>query len=313
MKTKETRKKSKISRGKNLFYWAILAFPILQFLVFYIGVNLDSFALAFQKFNLDGDGFEFLGFDHLFDNFKQVITNFKELPYLRNAFTNSIIVYVVSLVVGLSLALLFSYYIYKRRTLSRFYKVILFLPSVISSITLVIIFKYFAENAIPEIVQKVTGKEMEGLLSNPNTEFGTILCFTIFISFGIQTLIYSGAMSSISPEIVEAAKIDGITPLKEFFMITIPMIASTISVFVISSTATIFANQMNLFSFYGPSTSNYSIWNVGYYMYRGIQLQENGLSDYTYFAAFGLAMTLITIPVTMLVRYLFNKLDPNEE
>lgn len=312
MKGKTTRKKSKMSRSKNIFYWCILAFPLLQFLIFYIGVNINSFALAFQKFDLDS-GFSFLKGSHLFDNFKQVLANFKDLEYLRNAFVNSLIIYVISLVVGLSLALLFSYYIYKKRTLSKFYKVILFLPSVISSITLVIIFKYFAENAIPEIVQKITGKEIEGLLSNPNTEFTAILCFTIFISFGIQTLIYSGAMSSISPEIVEAAKIDGITPMKEFFQITIPMIASTISVFVISSTATIFANQMNLFSFYGPSTSNYNIWNIGYYTYRGIQLQENGLADYTYFAAFGLVMTLITIPVTMLVRYLFNKLDPNEE
>lgn len=312
MKGKTTKKKSKISRSKNIFYWCILAFPLLQFLIFYIGVNINSFALAFQKFDLDS-GFSFLKGSHLFDNFKQVFANFKDLEYLRNAFVNSLIVYVISLVVGLSLALLFSYYIYKKRTLSKFYKVILFLPSVISSITLVIIFKYFAENAIPEMVQKVTGKEMEGLLSNPDTEFTAILVFTIFISFGIQTLIYSGAMSSISPEIVEAAKIDGITPMKEFFQITIPMIASTISVFVISSTATIFANQMNLFSFYGPNTSNYKIWNIGYYTYRGIQLQENGLADYTYFAAFGLVMTLITIPVTMLVRYLFNKLDPNEE
>lgn len=302
-----------MSRGKNLFYWSILAFPILQFLIFYIGVNLNSFALAFQKFDLTDSGLRFLGFDHLFDNFRQVFQNFKELAYLRHSFSNALLVYVVSLVVGLSLALLFSYYIYKKRTLSRFYKVILFLPSVISSITLVIIFKYFAENAIPELVTRIFGKEIEGLLTNPNTEFITILCFTIFTSFGIQTLIYSGAMSGISPEIVEAAKIDGITPFKEFFMITIPMIASTISVFVISSTATIFANQMNLFSFYGSGASNYNIWTVGYYMYRGIQLQENGLADYTYFAAFGLVMTMITIPVTMLVRWLFNKLDPNEE
>lgn len=313
MKVKARTKKKKISRSKNIFYWCVLAFPLLQFLVFYIGVNLNSFALAFQEFKMDGSGLQYLKFNHLFDNFKQVFKNFDELDYLKSAFMNSIWVYVISLVVGLSLALLFSYYIYKKRTLSRFYKVILFLPSVISSITLVIIFKYFAENAIPEIVLKVFGKEIEGLLSNPNTELAAIMCFTIFTSFGIQTLIYSGAMSGISPEIVEAAKIDGITPLKEFFLITIPMIASTISVFVISSTATIFSNQMNLFSFYGPSTSNYSIWNIGYYMYRGIQLQENGLADYTYFAAFGLVMTLITIPVTMLVRYLFNKLDPNEE
>lgn len=310
MGTNKQRKKR--SRGKNIFYWSILAFPILQFVVFYIGVNLNSFALAFQEFDYKESGFSFVGLKKLFVNFIDVFKMFKEAKYLGNAFNNSIIVYLIGLVVGLSLALLFSYYIYKKSRMSKFYKVILFLPYVISSITLVIIYKYFVENAVPELVLKITGIEMEGLLSNPKTEFGAILFFTIWIGFGVQTLIYSSAMSGISNEIVEAAKMDGITPLKEFLLIDIPMIAPTISVFVVSSTATIFANQMNLFSFYGTAASNYSIWTIGYYLYRGISAPETTLADYPYYAAFGLVMTLISILITFLVRYIMKKIDPNE-
>lgn len=306
------KQRKKRSRGKNIFYWSILAFPILQFVVFYIGVNLNSFALAFQEFNYDENGFSFVGFKSLFVNFIDVFEMFKEAKYLGNAFNNSIIVFLVGLGVGLSLALLFSYYIYKKSRMSKFYKVILFLPYVISSITLVIIYKYFVENAVPELALKITGHEMEGLLSNPKTEFGAILFFTIWTGFGVQTLIYSSAMSGISNEIVEAAKMDGITPLKEFLLIDIPMIAPTITVFVVSSTATIFANQMNLFSFYGSSASNYSIWTIGYYMYRGISAPETTLADYPYYAAFGLVMTLISIPITFLVRRFMKKIDPNE-
>lgn len=302
----------KRSRGKDIFYWSILAFPILQFVVFYIGVNMNSFALAFQEFDYKENGFSFVGFKNFFVNFIDVFEMFKEAKYLGNAFNNSIIVFLIGLVVGLSLALLFSYYIYKKSRMSKFYKVILFLPYVISSITLVIIYKYFVENAVPELVLKLTGLEMEGLLSNPKTEFGAILFFTMWIGFGVQTLIYSSAMSGISNEIVEAAKMDGITPLKEFLLIDIPMIAPTISVFVVSSTATIFANQMNLFSFYGTSASNYSIWTIGYYLYRGISAPETTLADYPYYAAFGLVMTLISIPITLLVRYIMKKIDPNE-
>lgn len=310
MRTNKQCKKR--SRGKDIFYWSILAFPILQFVVFYIGVNMNSFALAFQEFDYKENGFSFVGFKNFFVNFIDVFEMFKEAKYLGNAFNNSIIVFLIGLVVGLSLALLFSYYIYKKSRMSKFYKVILFLPYVISSITLVIIYKYFVENAVPELVLKLTGLEMEGLLSNPKTEFGAILFFTMWIGFGVQTLIYSSAMSGISNEIVEAAKMDGITPLKEFLLIDIPMIAPTISVFVVSSTATIFANQMNLFSFYGTSASNYSIWTIGYYLYRGISAPETTLADYPYYAAFGLVMTLISIPITLLVRYIMKKIDPNE-
>ena len=306
---KQIRKKS--DKAKNIFYWSILAFPVLQFVIFYIGVNINSFALAFQEFDLQGGGFVFVGFDEFWKNFLAVFQQFQEADYLRQAFVNSIIAYLVGLVVGLTLALLFSYYLYKKYAMSNFFKVILFLPFIISSITLVIIYKYFVESAVPEFVLQLTGIEIEGLLSNINTEFITILFFSIWTGFGIQTLIYSSAMSSISNEIVDAAKIDGVTPMKEFLYIDIPMIMPTIAVFVVSSTATIFVNQINLYSFYGPDASNYSIWTIGYYMYRGISAAPT-IGEYPYYAAFGLVMTMITIPITLIVRALMNRVDPNE-
>lgn len=298
------------NRGKTIFYWTILAFPLLQFVIFYIGVNLNSFALAFQSFDIYNDGLQFVGFDRLLMNFKAVFQMFQEADYLLKAFGNSIIAYLVGLFVGLTLALLFSYYLYKKFFMSKFFKVILFLPFIISSIILVIIYKYFVENAIPAFILQLFGKEIEGLLSNPNTEFITVLFFSIWTGFGIQTLIYGSAMSDISNDIVDAAKIDGVTPLREFLFIDIPIIAPTIAVFVVSSTATIFVNQMNLFSFYGAQAANYDIWTIGYYMYQGITVAP--LADYPYFAAFGLVMTMITIPITLIVRRLMNKLDPNE-
>ncbi len=305
---KQIRKKS--DKAKNIFYWSILAFPLLQFVILYIGVNINSFALAFQEFDLQGGGFVFVGFDEFWKNFIAVFQEFQEADYLRQAFANSIIAYLVGLAVGLTLALLFSYYLYKKYAMSNFFKVILFLPFIISSITLVIIYKYFVESAVPEFVLQLTGIEIEGLLSNVNTEFITILFFSIWTGFGIQTLIYSSAMSSISSEIVDAAKIDGVTPMKEFLYIDIPMIMPTIAVFVVSSTATIFVNQINLYSFYGPDASNYSIWTIGYYMYRGISAAPT-IGEYPYYAAFGLVMTMITIPITLIVRALMNKVDPN--
>ena len=306
---KKSQNKIRKDRGKTIFYWTILAFPLLQFAIFYIGVNLNSFALAFQEFDMYDEGLKFIGFDRLWENFKAVFQEFREADYLLKAFQNSIIAYLVGLFVGLTLALLFSYYLYKKFFMHKFFKVILFLPFIISSIILVIIYKYFVENAIPAFVLELFGKEIEGLLSNPDTEFITVLFFSIWTGFGIQTLIYGSAMSDISNDIVDAAKIDGVTPMREFLFIDIPIIAPTIAVFVVSSTATIFVNQMNLFSFYGAEAANYDIWTIGYYMYQGITVAP--LADYPYFAAFGLVMTMITIPITLIVRHLMNKMDPN--
>ena len=75
-------KGKKINRSKNIFYWTILAFPLLQFAIFYIGVNLNSFVLAFQEFDMYNDGLKFVGFDKLWTNFEAVFRDFKEIDYL---------------------------------------------------------------------------------------------------------------------------------------------------------------------------------------------------------------------------------------
>lgn len=303
--------KSKSNIGKKVFYWAMLVLPLLQFFIFYVCVNINSFVLAFQEFSIEDRGYKFIGFDRFFGNFAEVFKNLGEQSYLAHAFWNSFVVLFVGILVGCSLALLFSYYICKKKLFSKFFKIVLFLPSIVSAITLVIIFKYFVESAVPELVLKLFGAEIEGVLSNPDTEFAAILIFTLWTSFGIQVVIYSSSMSGVSESIIEAAKLDGITPMRELLQIYIPMIFPTISVFIVSSVAGVLVNQMNLFSFYGVNASNYDIWTIGYYIYRGVSVGTK--SEYPYYAAFGLVMTFISIPITLIVQKLLNKFGPSED
>ena len=58
-------------REKLIFYISMMALPVAQFLVFYLYVNFDSFALAFKEYSLDG-GYIFAGFK----NFNDVFQNF---------------------------------------------------------------------------------------------------------------------------------------------------------------------------------------------------------------------------------------------
>ena len=75
-------KKSKTFKSaKSLwFYIAILALPVLQFCVFYIAVNINSFVLAFRNITLDGETKKYV-FSWTFDNFKNwpTKTNFCNL------------------------------------------------------------------------------------------------------------------------------------------------------------------------------------------------------------------------------------------
>ena len=56
----------KTAKRKDLiFYIIMIAFPVLQFLVMYIYVNINSILLSFQDFNRDTNQFEFVGFDNI--------------------------------------------------------------------------------------------------------------------------------------------------------------------------------------------------------------------------------------------------------
>lgn len=308
MARKAEKNKKVGEKGRILFYSLILAFPLLQFAIFYIGVNMNSFVLAFEKYDFFNGKYDWAGLS----NFQSVLANIGGgEKFLGTAFKNSILLFAISTVIGCTLALLFSYYVYKKQYGSKLFKLILFMPFVISSIAMVLVYKYFVESAIPALWETLFSKEIRGLLSNPDTKFGTILFFTVWTGFGVQTLIYSGSMSGISDSVVEAASLDGISQFKEFIYISVPMIFPTISVFLVSSVAGIFVNQMNIFNFYGLSPGDYNVYTVGYYLYRQMALLETSVGDYPYYAAFGLVLTLITAPVTLLFKWVLNKCGPN--
>ena len=297
VKTK-TVAKSKIAKGKMLFYACIVVLPILQFLIFYVGVNINSFILAFQRWDSDANIYVWNGLG----NFKDVLTGMVENAQLTISMKNSIILFIIGVVFGSTLALLFSYYIYKKHFGYRFFKVVLFLPNVVSSVTLAIMLLYFATDAT---------KAMFGIefLTSNNTKLPTLMFMSVMLSFGVQTLIYSGAMSGISESISEAALLDGITPFKELIFIDVPMIFPTISVFVVSSIASMFLNQMNLFNMYGADMADINVYTIGYYLYT--KMLGASLTEYPYYSAFGLVLTFITIPIAFIAKFLLDKFGPS--
>lgn len=298
----------KQSRKQKIFYAAMIALPVLQFVIFYIVVNFNSILLAFEEYDVNSGRYVLVGFDALKSAFKEYFSQ----PYLVKAIGNSLLLSVASLVVGLGGSVFFSYYIYKKYFGSKIFKVFLFLPSIISSVAMVLMFRYFVELGIPELVDKLFGKEIQGLVSGDKTGFATVMFFSIWVGFGPLILMFSGAMTNISPSVVESAQLDGITPMKEFWYITLPLIWETFVTYVVVTVAGTFINQMHLFSFFSGNAEP-KMYVVGYYLYCAIYGNATTLSEYPALSAQGIMFTMITIPVTFLVRYLMRKFGPKED
>ena len=293
--------KRKIKPRKLLFYLSIVTVPLIQFCIFYVGVNFNSIVMAFQSYDFATNTFYW----NNFENFKMAFAEFRDGPLLH-ALGNSVMYYGIT-IVTMCLSTFFSYYIFKKRKLSGLFRLVAFLPHIVSNITLVLIFKYFTESAYPAIYEMATGRETWGLLAKPDTKLPTVIIFCMFCGFGTQLMMISNAMSGIDQSVSEAARMDGVTPLREFFLVDLPMVFPTISTFVIVGVAGIFTNQISLFSFFGTNADP-STWTLGYYLYKEMKLAD--MSRYPYLACLGFLFTLVVVPITFLVKKVLNKLDP---
>ncbi len=287
-------------RKKWIFYICGISIPVIQFCIFYIYVNFNSIALAFQKYDIDSAKYVWNGFG----NFQLVFSDFAEKEYLTASIGNSLIAAAVSFA-AMFLSLLFSFYISKKAKGSKIFQTILYLPHVIMSVTLVMIFTYFTEN----VVREFADDSFRGLLysTEHGVRYATLLFYCVWAGFGVQVLVFSGTMSGIDSSITEAAQIDGANMWVEFTRITIPMIYPTLITFVLTTIAGIFVNQLALFSIFGPR-AEYEDYTVGYYLYTRTQQASN--SEYPYLSALGLLITVIVIPISLITKYVLGKIGP---
>ena len=300
-------KKKKWWKDKNfLFYCLLMAFPLVQFLVFYIGVNFNSILMAFQRIDIQKDTVEWTVLN--IQNAFQMMTG---SPELLSVLSVSVVSYVILTGIGIPLGLFFSYYIYKKLPLSGAFRVILFLPSIMSAIVMATIFQFFVERAIPTAMMQFFDVEMMGLMENSETRFACILFYNILMGFGANVLMYTNSMSGISQEVVEASQLDGASTLQEFLHVTLPMIYPTIAMFIFTGIAGIFTNQLNLFSFYGAAAPG-GISTYGYYFYTKTQGAKS-IAEYPLLSAMGLFMSAVAVPLTLLVKWLLEKFGPSED
>lgn len=304
---KQTSAMAKLKKKDKIFYVLMLAYPVLQFLIFYVGVNFNSFLLTFQKIDTR------LGtVSYTFENFEKVWNDLTRGDFAATCLRNSVKVYFMTTWVITPLALFFSFYIYKKMIGWGAFRVILYIPSIISGIVLALIMKLFYNFAIPDFVDRVFGFHIEnGLTNNKDYRFGTLLFNAVFFGFGSNVLLYSNAMSGISTEMVESAHLEGATGIKEFWYITLPSIYSTFTVFVVTGVAGIFTADLGLFSFYGTSAPEDMI-TYNYYMYRETYLAVND-SAYPRIATMGFYMSLVCIPLTFLTKYFMEKYGPSAD
>ncbi len=305
----ERSKRNKLK--KNLFVYSLIAYPLILFLIFYVVVNFNSILLAFQT--IDGSGKSFAGLN----NFKTFLSEmFGEGNLLSYSFINSIKMYFINLVVCMPLYVFFSYLLFKKCFLNKTVSFLVMIPSIMSGLVIALIFVNFigSNGPLTFIMEKTgwNGGKWLNLLYDEKYAFGTTLFYMIWLSFATSLIVYPTAMRGINPEVLESAKIDGISNMfQELWYIILPLIYPTLTTFLITGFAAIFSTSGPLLEFYYTDAPDY-VSNMGYYFTKMILVDGTEFS-YPKYAAGGIILTIIVAPLTILLKWTLEKFGPATE
>ena len=305
----ERSKRNKLK--KNLFVYSLIAYPLILFLIFYVVVNFNSILLAFQT--IDGSGKSFAGLN----NFKTFLSEmFGEGNLLSYSFINSIKMYFINLVVCMPLYVFFSYLLFKKCFLNKTVSFLVMIPSIMSGLVIALIFVNFigSNGPLTFIMERTgwNGGKWLNLLYDEKYAFGTTLFYMIWLSFATSLIVYPTAMRGINPEVLESAKIGGISNMfQELWYIILPLIYPTLTTFLITGFAAIFSTSGPLLEFYYTDAPDY-VSNMGYYFTKMILVDGTEFS-YPKYAAGGIILTIIVAPLTILLKWALEKFGPATE
>ena len=290
--------------GQMLFLICMLAIPIVNWLVFWLYVNFSSILLAFQT---DVAGEIKWTTQNLVTFWKAITDNGNDLNL---ALKNTGLYFLSGAVITMPLSLLVSYFLSKKISAYKFFRIVFYLPCIIPPIVLTSVFSQslLPTGPVGELLQKINPNyPINGPLRVNDSVIPTltIILYTVLTGIGGDMLIFSGAMSRIPHELFESAKLDGCGPLREVVKIVLPLILSTVSTKIVLLISGIFSAS-------GPImllvTGEYRTSTIAFWIYNIVK--EEG--DYNLVATAGLCFTVVLIPLIILVRALMDKLSDVE-
>ena len=279
----------KILRDKK----AIAVFLLPAFIVYSVIVMVPILVSIYYSC-LDWNGIgkkSFVGFNNYIKLFGDSV--------FRQAFGNNIIYIVIVMVLqlgfGFSIAVLLTY-LKKGRG---FIQTVYYIPSVITVIAISQLFTGFYSYeplGLFNIFRKMLGMEPIAFLSDYKTVLWAVASVEGWQYIGIYMIIFYSALVSVSPDILEAARIDGATELQILVKIRIPAIANVIMLSCILSLVGAlrgFAAPMNMTKG-GP---NHRSEILATYMYKKAFTSR----DYGYGSAIAVIIVILSIIGVLLI------------
>jgi alpha-glucoside transport system permease protein len=214
-------------RSDRIVAVAYLAPTLLMVLVGLIYPGLRTIYQSF--FDAAGDAFIGLG------NYQTIFTDADQLTVLRNTVFWVVLTPFLATAIGLVYAVLID-----KARIEAFAKALIFLPMAISFVGAGIIWRFIYEyrpdqgniqqiGLLNQIVVWLGGTPQQWLIESPLNTF-LLIVVMIWIQAGFAMTVLSAAIKAIPEDVVEAARLDGVTAFGMFRFVTLPSIRPAVVV-----------------------------------------------------------------------------------
>ena len=299
------KRKRKNTRQENLFIVYCLIIPIISFLVFYVYVNFNSFLMAFQYPKNGQLTWSLNNFTWVWERITKGSTS--EVDNLQVAFKNTFLTFGVQM--GLFfVGLIVSYVIYKQILGYRAFRVLFYLPSIISSVVTSFFYvELMNSEGLSAFLTNLFNLDynLKSPLSDSSFSNTMILLNVVWLGIPSNLILWGGAFSRIPTAVLESARIDGCGWVRELFQIIIPIIWPTFVMLITTNLAGIFGASGAVFLLTGGKFGTQTVSN---WLYMKVQSASSDMDLNLYRAsALGLVLTLISCAIALLSRFFLNR------
>lgn len=282
---------------KKTMYFFVL--PALVFYcIFWIFPIFKLFQYSVTDYNGYVQSFNYVGLD----NFKQL---FQE-EVLSISIKNTLIYTAITVILGNIIALMIAVLLNASISGKAFYRSAFYIPTLFSAIVVGFIWSYVympQEGLIASFLEKIGITTWDtNFLGSYSKSLYSIIVVDIWKNIGTSVIIFLAGLQTVPHELVEAGKIDGAGKWKLFRFITLPMLATSVTINITLSVI----NGLKAFDFPfimtngGPGISTNTLIYAMYKMAFTDQLFGKA-------AALGIISFAIIIVITIICVFTLNK------
>jgi len=209
-------------RSREWVYAWLLLLPALSLLALF--THYPAIATIWDSFFTTPKGSRPARFAGI-DNYRQLV----EDPIFWQSLSNNLIYAMGTIPVSIALALLMAVWVNKRIAGRGFLRLAYFTPTILPMIAVANIWLFFFT---PEygLLEKFTGAfgfESHNWLGSKSTALGCLMVVTVWKEAGFFMIFYLAALQSMSPNLAEAAAIEGASRAYFFRRVTFPLLMPT--------------------------------------------------------------------------------------